>query len=191
MSHQQQHPFFFQRNSTNLRREFRTWLDQNVFLNEEDYRTTMTRKEALSIFYVEGLKPFIEARGYLFDPNVGVFSHLASFLFQGFIRDNTFQPFVRIVDKVNIDYEYYETRGITSEDWDAFWKYWGKMTDFYGEHQKNQYWIASFCYNRFNLDQSPTTTVVDKEYEYEYSDEEGIDQMNENLARLKDKKGMY
>lgn len=185
-----QPPYYFQRRS-NVKRNFYTWLDQPVFLNEEDYRSTMTRKEALLIFYTEGLKPFIETHGYLFDGNIPMLSHIASFLFQGFVRDFVAQPFSRILDKVNIDYEYYETRGIPSEDWEAFWKTWGRMTDFYGDHQKNQYWISSFCYNRFNLDRSPATGIVDREYDYEYSDDEGFDQMNENLVRVKDKKGMY
>lgn len=185
-----QPPFLSQRRSQR-KIDFDKWLHTPIFLDEHDYQTAMPRKEALFYFYKEGLIPFIEHHGYIFDGTIPVFSHFVSFLFQPSTRDFLIQPVSRILDKVNIDYEYFETRGIPSEDWDAFWKTWGSMTDFCDEHQKNQYWVPSFCYNRFDLYQSPSTEVVDREYELDGSEEEGLDQMNENLVKIKDKKSMY
>lgn len=187
MSHKQ---LFFRHKSQRLK-NFDGWLQTNVFLDEFDYKTVMPRKEALQIFFFEGLRPFVEDHGYIFDlhPNL---SHLATFLFEGYRHDSVQQPFYRILNKINIDYLYYEDLGISQGDWELFWRRWGRMTDFYDDNQKNQYWIPFFCYNRFNLQDSETTKKVDLEYNQEFSDEEeGGGQLNENLAKVKDKKSMY
>lgn len=177
---------FQRRNRTN---EWTTWLDTYVYLNELDWKSAMKRKEALHIFIEEGLKPFVQSHGYVFSTHYNLLSHLATYMYKKYARDFVKQPFARFVDHRNVDYDYYEEVAIPGEEWEAFWQTWGTMTDFYDDNLDNRWWVPSFCYNRLDLESSDTTNTLDKELDEEFPEEDV--QFNENLVRVKDKKGMY
>ena len=169
--------------------QWTTWLNTVVYLNEHDFKSTMKRQEALTIFVKEGLVPFLESRGYVFSPQYHIVSHLATYLFKRYSRDFVKQPFERIYNHVNVDLLHYEDSAVPPDDWDYFWKQWGLMTDFYDDQFRNRFWIPYFCYNRLDLLHSDATNKVDKELEEDYPEDDV--QLNEDLVRVKDKKGMY
>ncbi len=153
---------------------WKTWLHKRVFVNEDDYRTVLPRYKAIEYFCNKGLIPFVHHHGYVFKDISSVGNDLVDILYNGRDSEWKFQPFRRRLFRAeqDADYEYYLYNGIPQDDWDIFWRTWGKMTDFYGDNHKNMFWIPYFVYARLDLTSSSTTMIVDKEFE-DFEDENG------------------
>lgn len=180
----------FYKFKTRQQKDWHKFLDTYVYLNEDDYRTAMTRLEALRIFCREGLLPFVKAHGYTWNRDYNCVNHLATMLFRKWPRDFVVQEIYR--NQSPTDYDYFTSEGIPQEDWDIFWIEWGKMTDFYEDAQRNQWLIPSFVFNRLDLEMSPATARFESHLmDDDDSQEEGAGTLNESLVYVKDKKSMY
>ena len=173
---------------TRQRKEWDKFLNAYVYLNENDYRTTMPRLDALRIFCREGLLPFVKAHGYTWNRDYNCVNHLATMLFRKWPRDFIVQELSR--SDFPTEFDFYIGEGIPQEDWDSFWNTWGTLTDFHEDSQRNRYFLPVFVFNRLDLEMSPASRrYEDLLFDNEDSQDEGT--LNESLVYVKDKKSMY
>lgn len=177
--------------------KWREWLHEYVYIDFRDERSIVKRFQSIQYFCKEGLIPFVNGHKYAFNPNYDLANELANFLYHGKDGFNRQQHFYRSINarlKMNIDYDYYLTRGIPDEDWNLFWKDWQWMTDFYDENFRNRLCIPDFVYNRLNLESSRATEILSEELEeHEDSDDwaQQTEQASEAIGQGKDKNSLY
>ena len=178
---------------------WKTWLNEYVYADFRDETSVMKRYQSYQYFCKEGLIPFVTAHKYVLNPNYDLPNELANLLYNGNGKDPCcrVQPFFREINnrlKMDIDFDYYTSRGIPDEDWNIFWNEWKWMTDFYDEKFRNRLLLPKFVYDRLNLDSSEATFKLSEELdEYDDSDEYSshVDQASDAIGQGKDKNSLY
>lgn len=177
--------------------KWRTWLNEYVYADNRLEDSVLKRFQCFQYFCKAGLIPFVNDHKYVFNPNYDLANELANYLYYGRDVFERIQPFYRKIGgrvKMNVDYDYYSTRGIPDEDWTLFWNDWQWMTDFYDENFRNRFLIPGFVYSRLYLEISEATRVVSEELE---GDEDGedyhssIEQASDAIGQGKDKNSLY
>ena len=177
--------------------KWREWLHEYVYIDFRDEHSAVKRYQCLQYFCNEGLIPFVKAHKYSFHPNYNLANELANLLYFGKDTFERKQPFYRSIYtrlKMNVDYDYYSSRGISEEDWTSFWNDWQWMTDFYDENFRNRFWIPSFVYNRLHLEISAATEIVTAEFEEDEDGEDWVqttEQASDAIGSGKDKNSLY
>lgn len=177
--------------------DWKTWINEYVYADFRDDTSVMKRFQCCKYFCEEGLIPFVNAHKYVFNPNHDLPNELANVLYRGKDPYGLLQPFFRDINtrlKMDVDYDYYTTRGIPDEDWNHFWNDWQWMTDFYDEKFRNRFLIPKFVYDRLQLDVSEATARLTAELEGdEDSDDYSayVDQASEAIGQGKDKNSLY
>lgn len=174
-----------------------TWLHTYVYVDFRDDSSTLKRFQCFQYFCNAGLIPFVNAHKYTFNENYNLANELANLLYKGEDDFQRVQPFFReqnIRAKQDLDYDYYISRGIPEDHWEAFWNQWQWMTDFYDDNFRNRFLISKFVYDRLNLDISAATEVLTREIEEDESADDYIqhvDQASDAIGHGKDKNSLY
>lgn len=178
-------------------KKWRDWLHEYVYIDTRSDSSIVKRFESFQYFCREGLIPFVQAHKYNLNPNYNIENELANLLYHGKDAFERQQPFYRPASdrfKMDLDYDYYILRGIPDSDWEAFWKDWQWMTDFYDENFRNRMVIPGFVYARLNLETSEATTILTDELdEVEDGDDwvQQTEQASDAIGQGKDKNSLY
>jgi hypothetical protein len=178
--------------------KWREWLHEYVYADYRNESSAMKRFQCFQYFCSKGLVPFVNAHGYNFNPNYNLANELAN---QLYFKEDVYQriqPFFReqnIRAKMDLDYDYYISRGIPDTDWEAFWNQWQWMSDFYDDNFRNRFILSKFVYDRLNLEVSEATEILTRELEEEENAEEHmpqpVEQASEAIGQGKDKNSLY
>ena len=177
--------------------KWKTWLHEYVYSDFRDDTSVLKRFQCFQYFCSAGLIPFVEAPKYNFNVNCNIANELANLLFRGEDFFQRSQPFYRIQSlraKMDLDYDYYISRGIPDCDWEAFWKEWQWMSDFYDENYRNRFLISKFVYERLSLEISDATEILTREIEGEedYDDYNPINEhASDAIGQGKDRNSLY
>lgn len=179
--------------------KWRDWLHEYVYVDYRDEASVLKRFQCFQYFCNAGLIPFVKAHKYTFNINYDLPNELANHMYHGHDVFHRRQPFYREQNtraKMDLDYDFYISRGISDSAWEAFWHRWQWMTDFYDEKYRNRFFLSKFVYDRLNLDTSDATLILTKELETEEENDDYIPHANElqaseAIGQGKDKNSLY